>query len=341
MSESAEGRGELILYRAEDGAAAIQLRALDGRVWLSLNQIAALFERDKSVISRHIKAIFEEGEQVPDAVVARYATTAADGKTYQVDHYALEMILAVGYRVRSPRGNQFRQWATARLKDYLIKGFALDEARLRDPGPFDYFDELLAKIRDIRASEKRFYQKARDLYATASDYDPSTDRAKTFFATVQNKLLYAVTQHTAAELVVARAKETSANMGLTSFKGSRVRKGDVTTAKNYLGELELDELNRLVSLFLDTAELRARNRKPMTMADWEGEIDRLLAFADKPLLRTAGSVSHAAMEKAAYQRFERFDAARRSAELEQAEAEHEAELAKIVDEAARTRKKKP
>lgn len=335
-----EDRGELILYRADDGAAEIQLRAIGGRVWLSLNQMADLFERDKSVISRHIKAVFDEGE-LTESVVARYATTAADGKTYQVDYYALKMILAVGYRVRSQRGLQFRQWATARLKDYLVKGFVLDEKRLRDPGPFDYFDELLAKIRDIRASEKRFYQKVRDLYTTASDYDPASDRAKIFFATVQNKLLYAVTQHTAAELIVARAKEALPNMGLTSFKGAKVRKGDVTIAKNYLGQLELDELNRLVSLFLDTAELRAKNRKAMTMAEWEGEIDRLLTFTEKPVLRNPGTMSHAAMETIAHQRFETFDAARRAAELEKAETEHEEELAKIVDEAAKAKGKKP
>lgn len=338
MSEPASG-GELILYRAADGRTEVQLRALDGRVWLSLNQIADLFERDKSVISRHIKAIFEEGELAPDSVVARYATTATDGKTYQVDHHSLEVVLAVGYRVRSLRGVQFRQWATTRLRDYLVKGFVLDEKRLRDPGPFDYFDELLEKIRDIRASEKRFYQKVRDLYATASDYDPATDRAKTFFATVQNKLLYAVTQHTAAELIVARADGRAPNMGLTTFKGARVRKGDVTTAKNYLGALELDELNRLVSLFLDTAELRARNRKAMTMADWEREVDRLVAFAEKPILRNAGAMTHAAMEAIAHDRFESFDAARRVAERERAEVEHEAELARIVDEAARAKGK--
>ncbi len=336
MSEGDDDKGELILYRADDGATEIQLRAIGGRVWLSLNQMADLFERDKSVISRHIKAVFDEAE-LTDSVVARYATTAADGKTYQVDYYALEMILAVGYRVRSQRGTQFRQWATARLKEYLVKGFVLDEKRLRDPGPFDYFDELLAKIRDIRASEKRFYQKTRDLYTTASDYDPASDRAKTFFATVQNKLLYAVTQHTAAELVMARLDAVSPNAGLTTWQGARVRKGDVTTAKNFLGDDEIDELNRLVSLFLDTGELRAKNRKAMTMAGWEAEIDRLLAFTEKPLLRNAGSVSHARMEAIAHQRFETFDTARRAAELEKAEAEHEAELEKIVEEAAKAK----
>ncbi len=340
MSE-AEDNGELILYRTDDGATEVQLRAIAGRVWLSQAEIAELFGTTRANITIQLGTIFESGELDETAVCKQHLLTAADGKKYNTKLYALEAILAIGYRVRSQRGTQFRQWATARLKDYLVKGFVLDEKRLKDPGPFDYFDELLAKIRDIRASEKRFYQKVRDLYSTATDYDPATDRAKTFFATVQNKLLYAVTQHTAAELIVARASDSAPNMGLTSFKGSRVRKGDVTTAKNYLGQLELDELNRLVSLFIDTAELRAKNRKSMTMSEWEGEIDRLLTFTEKPVLRHAGSMSHASMETIAHQRFETFDVARRAAELEKSEAEHEEELAKIVDEAARAKGKKP
>lgn len=343
MSEEAEDKGELILYRADDGAVEIQLKVVEGRVWLSQGEIAELFQTTPQNVTQHIGAVYRDGELTEEATCKDYLQVRLEGEREvrrTIRHYSLEMILAVGYRVRSSRGVQFRQWATARLKDYLVKGFVLDEKRLRDPGPFDYFDELLAKIRDIRASEKRFYQKVRDLYATASDYDPATGRAKTFFATVQNKLLYAVTQHTAAELIVSRANDSAPNMGLTAFKGSRVRKGDVTTAKNYLGKFEIDELNRLVSLFLDTAELRAKNRKTMTMADWEGEIDRLLTFTEKPVLRHLGNMSHAGMETIAHQRFETFDAARRAAELEKAEAEHEEELAKIVDEAARLKGKK-
>jgi hypothetical protein len=338
MSE--EERAEFILYRSDDGSTEIQLRATDEKVWLSLNQMAELFSRDKSVISRHVRAILEESELAPSSVVARYATTAGDGKTYQVTYYSLEMILAVGYRVRSVRGTQFRQWATTRLRDYLVKGFVLDERRLREPGPFDYFDELLQKIRDIRASEKRFYQKARDLYATAIDYDSVSDRAQTFFATIQNKLLYAVTQHTAAELVLARLDVSSPNAGLTSWRGSRVRKADVTVAKNFLGRLELDELNRLVTLFLDTADLRARNRKTMTMAEWEGEVDRLLSFAEKPILRHAGCVSHTTMEQNAHQRFEEFDSARRAAERKKAEADYESDLVETLDRAMQERKER-
>lgn len=338
MSEPAGPDGELILYRTEDGLAEIQLRARDGTVWLTQAGIAELFATTRANITLHLRGIFETDELAEQAVCKQDLLTAADGKRYRTRLYNLDAILAVGFRVRSPRGTQFRQWAATRLRDYLVKGFVLDERRLADPGPYDYFDELLEKIREIRASEKRFYQKARDLYATAVDYDPSADRATTFFATVQNKLLHAVTAHTAAELIVARCDAAAPNMGLTSWKGGRVRKGDVTTAKNYLGRDELDELNRLVELFLNTAELRARNRKPMTMADWEAEIDRVLAFAEKPVLRNAGSVSHAGMERIAHARFDAFDAARREAEREAAEAEHAAELERIVDEAAKTKK---
>ena len=343
MSEDTGDKGELILYRADDGEVSIQLKVVDGRVWLSQVEIAELFQTTPQNVNQHIAAIIREGELTEEATGKDYLLVRTEGGREvrrSIRHFSLEMILAIGYRVRSPRGVQFRQWATTRLRDYLVKGFVLDEKRLRDPGPFDYFDELLAKIRDIRASEKRFYQKVRDLYATATDYDKASDRAKTFFATVQNKLLYAVTQHTAADLVMARLDAASPNAGLTTWQGSRVRKGDVTTAKNYLGDDELDELNRLVSLFLDTGELRARNRKAMTMADWEAEIDRLLAFTERPLLRNAGRTSHARMETIAHQRFETFDAARSKAELEKAEDEYESELAKIVDDAARAKGKK-
>lgn len=211
--------GELILYTSEDGAARIQLRAEGGTVWLSLAQIADLFGRDKSVISRHIKAIFEEGELVPDSVVARYATTAADGKTYQVDYYNLEMILAVGYRVRSQRGVEFRRWATTTLREYLVKGFVLDTMRLKDPA-WDYFDELLERIREIRASEARFYQKVREILSLSEDYDPKSQAAQVFYASIQNKMLHAVTGHTAAELIINRADASLPNMGLKAWKGS-------------------------------------------------------------------------------------------------------------------------
>lgn len=320
--------GELILYTSEDGAARIQLRAEGGTVWLSLIQISDLFGRDKSVISRHIKAIFDEGELAADSVVARYATTAADGKTYQVDYYNLEMILAIGYRVRSLRGVEFRRWATTTLKEYLVKGFALDSQRLKDPA-WDYFDELLERIREIRASEARFYQKVREILALSEDYDSKSPAAQVFYAFIQNKMLYAVTGHTAAELIAARADASQQNMGLTAWKGSRVRKGDVTTAKNYLAEKEISELNLIVTMFLDTADLRARRRQAMRLADWEGVLDGFLRSNELPLLQNAGSVSKAQAERIASERYDAFDARRRE-QLAAGEASEIVELERIA-----------
>ena len=320
--------GELILYTSEDGAAKIQLRAVNGTVWLALNQIADLFGRDKSVISRHIKAIFEEAELVPDSVVARYATTAADGKTYQVDYYSLEMILAVGYRVRSQRGVEFRRWATTTLREYLVKGFVLDEKRLKDPA-WDYFDELLERIREIRASEARFYQKVRELLALSEDYDPKSSAAHAFYATIQNKMLHAVTGHTAAELIAARSNPGQPNMGLTAWKGSRVRKSDVTTAKNYLAQKEISELNLIVTMFLDTADLRARRRQTMKLTEWEVVLDGFLRSNELPLLLNAGSVSAAKAEKIAFNRYETFDTQRKE-QLAAGEQSDIVELEKIA-----------
>jgi hypothetical protein len=305
--------GELILYTTEDGAAKIQLRAADGTVWLTLNQIADLFGRDKSVISRHIKAILDDEELSQNSVVARYATTAADSKTYQVDHYSLEMILAVGYRVRSLRGVQFRRWATTALKDYLVKGFVMNDERLKDPA-WDYFDELLERIRDIRASEARFYQKVREILALSEDYDPKSQAAQEFYATIQNKMLHAVAGGTAAELIKLRANPSLPNMGLTSWKGERVRKSDVSTAKNYLGESEIKDLNLIVTMFLDTAELRTRRRQTMQLAEWEGVLDGFLGSNELPILRNAGSISATMAEQIAFERYEEFDAKRKEAE---------------------------
>lgn len=321
--------GELILYTSEDGAARIQLRAEGGTVWLSLAQIADLFGRDKSVISRHIKAIFDEGELAPDSVVARYATTAADGKTYQVDYYNLEMILAIGYRVRSQRGIEFRRWASTTLKEYLVKGFVLDTQRLKDPA-WDYFDELLERIREIRASEARFYQKVREILSLSEDYDPKSQAAQVFYAIIQNKMLHAVTGHTAAELITARANAGLPNMGLTAWKGSRVRKGDVATAKNYLAEKEISDLNLIVTMFLDTADLRARRRQTTRLADWEAVLDGFLRSNELPLLKTAGSVSAAQAEKIAFERYETFDAHRRE-QMAAGELSDIVELEKIAE----------
>ncbi len=325
--------GEIILYATEDGAAEIQLRAVDGTVWLSLSQMSELFGRDKSVISRHIKAILDDGELNPDSVVARYATTAADGKTYQVDHYRLEMILAVGYRVRSPRGVQFRRWATSALKEYLVKGFVMNDERLKDPA-WDYFDELLERIRDIRASEARFYQKVRDILALSEDYDPKSSAAQAFYAKIQNKMLFAVTGHTAAELIRERADPAKPNMGLTTWKGAVVRKGDVSTAKNYLGEAEIRELNLIVTMFLDTAELRASRRQTMRLDEWEGVLDNFLRSNELPLLRNAGRVSQARARQIAHTRYAAFDARRKKAQRAEAENTDELEELKRIAKAA-------
>jgi hypothetical protein len=241
----------------------------------------------------------------------------------------LDAIIGVGYRVRSPRGTQFRQWATTRLRQYLVKGFVIDETRLKGVDRFDYFDELLEKIREIRASEKRFYQKIKDVYTTSVDYDGQSETAQRFFATVQNKMLHATTGKTAAELVVARADASRPNMGLTSWKGTRVRKGDTTIAKNYLADGEIRELNRIVTMFLDVAEDRAARRKAMSMAEWAVELDRFLTYNERPVLHDAGRVSHNRMEQIVTGRYAAFDAARKASELDASEREYEAELRQI------------
>lgn len=329
-------QGEIILYTAGDGTARVELRAIGGTVWLSLNQLGDLFGRDKSVISRHIKSIFDEGELTSEAVVARIATTATDGKTYQIDHYRLEMILAIGYRVRSPRATEFRRWATTVLQEYLVKGFVMDDERLKNPG-FDYFDELLERIRDIRASEARFYQKVRDILALSPDYDAARNDVQVFYAKIQNKMLYAVTGHTAAELIVSRGDHNAANMGLTAWKGEKVRKADVGTAKNYLGEKEIRELNLIVTMFLDTAELRASRRQQIQLSEWDGILDGFLNTNELPVLHNAGSVTAAHAERIAHERYEKFDAARKVAPV----VDEINELKKIADTTALLQLKKP
>ncbi|WAR44723.1 virulence RhuM family protein [Methylomonas rapida] len=316
-----QGQGEVILYQTDDGQAKINLKAIDGSVWLTQLEIAELFAATKQNISLHIKNILKDGELVEALVVKESLTTAADGKNYKTKLFSLPMILAIGYRVRSPRGTQFRQWASRHLSEYLIKGFVMDDERLKNPGGWDYFDELLARIREIRASEKRFYQKVRDLFALSSDYQDDEKNAQLFFAEVQNKLLYAVTQHTAAEIIVQRANANTPNMNLTTWKGSRVRKADVIIAKNYLSADEIDSLNRLVVIFLEQAELRVKERKQLTLDYWRSNVDRLLEFNDRPILRGAGSISKAAMKTIAEQRFDDFDAKRRADEATAADAE--------------------
>lgn len=321
--------GELILYTAEDGSAAIQLLAEGGTVWLTQLEIATLFDTSKQNISLHIKNILAEGELAAGATVKESLTVQTEGHR-QVRRsnllYNLDMILAVGYRVRSPRGTQFRQWATTHLREYLVKGFVMDDARLKEPGGWDYFDELLARIRDIRASEKRFYQKIRDIYTTATDYDSKSEAAQLFFKKVQNKMLWAVTGRTAPELIAGRADPAQPNMGLTTWQGGRVRKQDVTVAKNYLSREEIEELDRIVVMYLDYAEDQAKRRKAMTMRDWEDKLDAFLQFNEREVLTHAGKLRADVAEKLALERYESFDAARREAARLAADAEDMTEL---------------
>ncbi len=329
----------LILYRTEDGQAVVSLRALDGSVWLSQLQMAELFATSVPNVNIHVRNLLKEGELSAEAVIKESLITAADGKPYRTKLYRLEMVLAVGYRVRSPRGTQFRQWATRHLAEYLVKGFVMDDERLKNPGGWDYFDELLARIREIRASEKRFYQKVRDLFALSLDYKDQEQHAQLFFAEVQNKLLYAVTQKTAAELVVARADAGQPNMALQSFSGSRVRKADVIVAKNYLNADEIDTLNRLVVIFLEQAELRVKDRQPLTLDYWRSNVDKLLAFNDRPVLQGTGSLSHAAMKTIAHERYDVFDLQRRADEAQQADAQDLQELEALEKQLERSHTK--
>lgn len=312
----------IIIYRTADGRASVALFAKDGKIWLNQQQMAELFATSKQSISHHIVNILKEKELNELSVVKQYLTTAADGKNYNVVFYSLEMIIAVGYRVRGVRGTQFRQWATEHLTEYLVKGFTMDDERLKNPdGRPDYFDELLLRIRDIRASEKRFYQKIRDLFALSSDYDKSDKATQMFFAEAQNKLLYAVTHKTAAELIVSRADATQPNMGLTTWKGSIVRKGDVIVAKNYLQNDEIDSLNRLVDIFLTSAEERVKGRRDLTLDYWRKNVDNMLTFQEKDILQGAGSITNYEAEETAKQVYDVFNTKRKQAETQAADAD--------------------
>ena len=318
---------DLILYTTEDGRSQIQLRAQGDTVWLTQLEIAELFDATKQNISLHLKNIFTDGELDEDSVVKESLTTASDGKNYQTKLYNLDAIMAVGYRVRSPRGVQFRRWASTVLHDYLIKGFVMDDERLKNPdGRPDYFDEMLARIRDIRASEKRFYQKVRDLFALSSDYDKTDKTTQVFFATIQNMLIFAVTQKTAAELITARANPADPHFGLLTWQGDTVRKTDIIVAKNYLTEDELDTLNRLVVIFLETAELRAKNKQETRMAYWKQNVDQIISSNGFPLLNHAGSISHEQMTQRSATLFEEFDAQRKQREALAADQQDEADL---------------
>jgi hypothetical protein len=310
MSEITRREAEFLLYQAEDGRTRVEVRFDGETAWLSLGQMAELFQRDKSVISRHIKNVFEEGELDRASVVAESATTAADGKTYQVEYYNLDVIISVGYRVKSHRGTQFRIWATQRLREYIVKGFTMDDERLKRAGGGNYFDELLARIRDIRSSEKVFWKKVLEIYATSIDYDQRVEGSQLFFKTVQNKMHWAAHGHTAAEIITARADATKPNMGLTSWTGEVPRKAEVAIAKNYLAAPELEALNRIVTAYLEFAELQALNRKPMYMADWIAKLDGYLRLSERKILQHAGKVSHDDAVTKAELEYDRFSAQR-------------------------------
>ena len=303
-----ENKGQIILYQTQDGESKIEVTLANETVWLSADQMAELFQRNKSTISRHIKNVFEEGELQQNSVVAFFATTASDGKKYEVAFYNLDMIISIGYRVKSYRGVQFRIWATQVLKEYLIKGFALNDELLKNAGGGNYFDELLSRIRDIRSSEKIFYRKVLEIYALSIDYDPRTEVTKQFFATVQNKMHYSVHGPTAAEVIYNRADAEKDFMGLTAWTGMLPKKTDAEYAKNYLTEEELDILNRIVNLFLDFAELQAKSHTPMYMKDWIQKLDDFLKLSGKELLNHAGTISAEVAKLKANAEYDKFKA---------------------------------
>jgi hypothetical protein len=332
-------RGELILYPTEDGHSRVACRFDQGTVWLSQAAMAELYQTSKPNISMHLKAIFAEGEVDEKTVVKHFLTTGLDGKNYQVGHYHLDAVLAVGYRVRSPRGTQFRKWATERLREYLVKGFTMDDERLKNPpgpGVPDHFDELLERIRDIRASEQRVYLRVREIFALAADYQPGTAETNAFFQTMQNKLHFATTGKTAPEIIQERADHTRPNMGLSSWKGQGVHKGDVTIAKNYLDEGEINELNRIVVMFLDYAEDQTKRRKQIYMQEWPKKLDAFLAFNERRVLPGPGKWRREDADAHAESEYERFAARRREA------LEHDAEMDAMnqLEEAARRLPKK-
>ncbi len=315
--------GEIVLYQTEDGQTRVECRFVDQTLWLSQALIAELFQKNVRTINEHLKNIFREGELEPDATIRKFRIVRREGKREVerlIEHYNLDAILAVGYRVRSPRGTQFRKWATERLREYLVKGFTMDDERLKRPpapglGVPDYFDELLERIRDIRASEARMYLRVREIFALAADYDPTQKETTAFFRIMQNKLHFAATGMTAAELIAARADHAQPNMGLTSWKGGRVTKTDVRIAKNYLSGDEIGELNRIVVMWLDFAEDQARRRKQVFLDDWQIKLDEFLRFNERDVLGTAGRVSHQEAKEKAEGEYEQF-AARRRALLE-------------------------
>ena len=345
MSGEPLPQSEIILYQTEDGRTRLEVRFQTESVWLSLNQMADLFQRDKSVISRQIRNVYAEGELRAEGTVAKSATVQTEGGkqvTRDIEFYNLDVIISVGYRVKSQRGTQFRIWATQRLREYIVKGFTMDDERLKQSGGGAYFDELLERIRDIRSSEKVFWRKVLDIYATSADYDPRAEASQLFFATVPNKMHWAAHGQTVAEVIVARADAAKPHMGLKTWPGTRPRKPDAAVAKNYLNEKELGDLNLIVSLYLDFAELQARSRRVMTMHDWIAKLDDFMRLSEREILTHAGSVSHeAALAKAEaeFENFRRIEDAKPSP-VEQHFIEA-IEQVKQLEKGKRAKKKKP
>jgi hypothetical protein len=333
------GRGEILLYQTEDGRTRVECRFQDETIWLSQAMMAELYQKDVRTINEHLKNIYDEGELDRGATIREYRIVRREGSRQvarPIEHYNLDAILAVGYRVRSQRGTQFRRWATERLREYLVKGFVLDDERLKNPpapslGVPDYFDEMLERIRDIRASERRMYLRVKEIFAMAADYEPSSEQTMLFFRVIQNKLHFAATGMTAAELIKSRADHTLPNMGLTSWKSDEIRKTDVTIAKNYLNANEIDELNRIVVMWLDFAEDQARRRKQIFMKNWEQRLNEFLQFNQRNVLTNAGSISKADADAFAQDQYDRFADRRRAFK----EAQGEQDTIKALEDAAK------
>jgi hypothetical protein len=333
--------GEILLYQSEDGQTRIQVRLEGETVWLTQNQMADLFQTTKQNIGQHIQNVFKESELQEESVVKDFFTTAADGKNYQTKFYNLDVVISVGYRVKSHRGTQFRIWATQRLREYIIKGFALDDQRLKQSGGGNYFEELLSRIRDIRSSEKVFWRKVLDIYSTSVDYDPSAEASHKFFATIQNKMHWGAHGQTAAEIIQSRADAKKPNMGLTAWAGNHPRKSDTIIAKNYLAAEEIEALNLIVSMYLDFAELQARSRKPMYMRDWIAKLDDFLRISERQILTHAGKVSHEAASRHAEAEYQKWHQQMLN-EPSQAEKHLDAAIEKIKQLGpTKSKKKKP
>ncbi len=325
----------IVIYSAENGKSKLEVLLVNETIWLNQKQIAELYNKSKSTISEHIKNIFEEEELERDSVVRNFRTTASDGKNYDVEYYNLEMIIAIGFRVRSKVGTQFRRWANDTLKEYIVKGFVMDDDRLKNPPvgdntASDYFDEMLERIRDIRSSERRMYLRVREIFAMAADYNPSWQETTRFFQTMQNKLHYAVTHLTAAEIINQRANHTLSNMGLTNWRRDEIRSSDVTIAKNYLNEQEIGELNRIVSMWLDFAEDQAKRRKQIFLKDWEEKLDSFLQFNDRDVLEDRGKISKKEADQKAKSEYEKYSKLRRIQKEKEAEREHFKSLESIA-----------